>query len=47
MTDQVRLGNVEIGHCNTDNMFGDYMTKPLQGEKFREFRRIILEMEGD
>ena len=47
VTDQVRLSNVEIRHCPTDNMFGDYMTKPLQGEKFREFRRMILGMQDD
>jgi len=47
VTDQVRLGNMEIRHCPTDNMIGDYMTKPSQGEKVREFRRMILGMEGD
>jgi hypothetical protein len=25
----------------TDDMWGDYMTKPLQGEKFRKFRALI------
>ena len=47
VTDQVRMGNVEIKHCPTEGMFGDYMTKPLQGEKFREFRRMILGMQND
>jgi len=34
VTDQVRLRNVEIRYCPTENMFGEYMRKPLQGEKF-------------
>jgi len=44
VTDQVKMGNVEIRHCPTEGMFGYCMTKPLQGEKFREFRNMILGM---
>eukprot|EP00980_Cylindrotheca_fusiformis_P013423 scaffold3434_cov70-Cylindrotheca_fusiformis.AAC.1 len=42
IADQVEKGNVVVKHCPTDEMVGDYMTKPLQGSKFREFRRKIL-----
>ena len=42
IADQVELGNVQIEHCPTDEMIGDFMTKPLQGEKFRKFRDLIL-----
>ena len=42
ITDQVELGNVQIEHCPTEDMIGDFMTKPLQGEKFRKFRDLIL-----
>ncbi|CAJ1959786.1 unnamed protein product [Cylindrotheca closterium] len=38
ITDQVEKGNVKIEYCPTDNMIADFMTKPLQGEKFRKFR---------
>ena len=41
LTDQVEKGNVEIQYCPTDEMLGDFMTKPLQGEKFRKFRDWI------
>jgi len=41
------MGNVEIKHCPTEGMFRDYMTKPLQGEKLREFRRMILGIKDD
>ena len=42
MTDQIEKGNVQVEHCPTDAMIGDYMTKPLQGKKFQEFRKMIL-----
>ena len=42
VTDQVEKGNVIIDYCPTDDMIADYMTKPLQGEKFKKFRKTIL-----
>ena len=42
LTDQVEKGNLTIEYCPTDEMIGDYMTKPLQGEKFRKFRKSIM-----
>jgi hypothetical protein len=42
ITDQVEKGNAQIEHCGTDNMVGDFFTKPLQGEKFLRFRNDIL-----
>jgi hypothetical protein len=42
MTDQVEKGNVQIEYCPTDDMIGDFMTKPLQGDKFRKFKRAIM-----
>ena len=41
ITDQVKEGNVTIEHCPTDEMWGDFMSKPLQGNKFIEFRSAI------
>jgi hypothetical protein len=41
VTDQVEKGTLTIEHMPTDDMWGDYMTKPLQGEKFRKFRALI------
>ena len=34
LTDQVEKENISIEYCPTDEMWADYMTKPLQGEKF-------------
>ena len=42
ITDQVEKGNVIVEHCPTDVMIADFMTKPLQGAKFRYFRKAIL-----
>ena len=42
LTDQVKKGNLTIEYCPTDVMWADFMTKPLQGEKFRKFRNDIL-----
>ena len=42
VTDHVDKGNVTIEYCPTDEMIADFMTKPLQGQKFRDFRSDIL-----
>ena len=46
LTDQVEKGNVTIEYCPTDDMVGDFHTKPLQGEKFRKFRNENLGCEA-
>ena len=35
-------GNVVIEYCPTDQMMGDYMTKPLQGRIFNRWRDAIM-----
>ena len=47
MTDQIEKGNVEIEYCPTDKMVGDYLSKPLQGSKFRKFRTSILNLKAE
>ena len=42
ISDQVKKGNVRVEYMSTDEMIGDYFTKPLQGEKFRKFRALIM-----
>ena len=42
MKDKIDRGEVKIEYCPTDEMIGDYFTKPLQGEKFVKFREQIL-----
>ena len=38
-------GDVRIEHCGTDEMVADFFTKPLQGAKFRKFRKMIMNEE--
>ena len=42
MTDQVENENVQIEYCPTDNILGCFMTKTMQGSKFRNFRNHVL-----
>ena len=40
--DIVDRGNLEIQHCPTESMVADFLTKPLQGKIFLNFRNEIL-----
>ena len=42
VTDQIEKRNLEVKYCPTNDMIGDYFTKPLQGRKFTNFRKSIL-----
>jgi hypothetical protein len=42
IADRVSKGDLSIAWCPTEEMVGDYMTKPLQGAKFRRFRDTIM-----
>ena len=42
LTDQVEKRNLRITYCPTDDMTADYMTKPLQGKKFRKYQAEIM-----
>jgi hypothetical protein len=42
LADQVEQGNLRIAYCPTEKMVADYMTKPLQGAKFKEFHQAIM-----
>ena len=44
VADQVQKGNIKIKYCPTDDMEGDYLTKPLQGAKFIRFRNSIMNL---
>ena len=42
ITDLAEKKKLAIEYCPTDEMVADYLTKPLQGEKFRKFRKSIM-----
>ena len=47
VSDQVEKGNLDIEYCPTDDMTADFMTKPLQGEKFLKFRAEVMGLNED
>ena len=38
---------MRIEYCPTDEMVSDFMTKPLQGKKFRDFRKMMLNLSDE
>lgn len=42
LTDQVEQGNLTIEYCPTGDMVADFMTKPLQGQQFKKFKKLIM-----
>ena len=42
ITDLVERGKLTIEYCPTDEMIADYMSKGLQGIKFKKFREQIM-----
>jgi hypothetical protein len=47
VADRVQNGELRIQYCPTDDMNGDFFTKPLQGSKFRRFRQTVLNSPPD
>jgi Reverse transcriptase (RNA-dependent DNA polymerase) len=43
--DSVDSKAIKIEYCPTDEMLGDFFTKPLQGHKFREMRDRIMNID--
>ena len=44
ITDRIQNGELTIEHCPTERMVADFFTKPLQGTKFIEFRKEIMNL---
>ena len=42
MTDRINKGEVSVAWCPTDDMTGDFFTKPNQGALLRRFRDLII-----
>ena len=40
--DHVDSGDISVEYCSTDEMIGDFFTKPLQGTKFKQMRDQIM-----
>ena len=44
VTDYKNQGAFKINYCPTDDMIADFFTKPLQGNKFQNFRKMIMNL---
>ena len=42
LTDQIEKGNLKVECCPTTQMWGDYMTKPLQGSLGTNMRKKLM-----
>ncbi len=42
ITDRISKGEVRVEWCPTAEMVADFMTKPLQGPTFKQFRDLIM-----
>ena len=42
ITDRIEKGELKVEYCPTDKMVADFFTKPLQGQKFIDFRNEIM-----
>ena len=45
LSDRIVNGELRVEFCPTDDMVADYFTKPLQGEKFRKFRKLVMNLQ--
>ena len=44
LADCIKKGKLTVEFCPTDEMIAAYLTKQLQGEKFRKFRKAIMNL---
>jgi hypothetical protein len=42
LTDQIEKNHLAVEYCPSTKMVADYMSKPLQGKLFQEFRKAIM-----
>ena len=42
LTDQIEKGNLSVEYCPTDQVIGDFWTKPKQGKQFQAFKKQIM-----
>eukprot|EP01041_Mallomonas_annulata_P024954 gene24954-45869_t len=42
MNDRITNGDIQIIHKSTLDMIADYFTKAIQGQHFRDLRRMLM-----
>ena len=44
LCDRIANNDLKVEYCPTDEMIADYFSKPLQGMKFKKFRKAIMNL---
>ena len=44
ITDCIKCKEFKIDFCPTDEMWADFLTKPLQGKKFTVMRQVLMNL---
>jgi len=47
VSDRIKQGEVRVEYCPTEDMLGNFFTKPLQGAIFQKMRRMVLNLSED
>ena len=42
VADRIAKGDLLVAWCPTDKMIADFLTKPLQGKVFKQFRDLLM-----
>jgi len=42
VADRIAKGDLSVVWCPTDKMIADFLTKPLQGKVFKQFRVVLM-----
>jgi hypothetical protein len=45
ITNRINSDELSVEYCPTDEMVGDFYTKPLQGKFFSKFRKLIMNLQ--
>jgi hypothetical protein len=45
ITDRISNDELSVEHCPTEEMIGDFFTKPLQGKLFCKFRQLVMNLQ--
>ena len=45
--DKIQNNDITVEHCSTNEMIGDFFTKPLQGKQFYKFRKSIMNLDEE
>ena len=42
VVNRLKRGKISVKHCPTEKMLAYFFTKPLQGSKLKNFRKVIM-----